>query len=127
MTIELTLLMPLIIAVFLFIFFTAYYLHDIVAINKGISTALGRGSLSEDERMSEMKKGISDIRLLGKWDMDTNYEEGKDTVIIKFSGNMAAKEGLFRKIIKDKYEYITEKSAPIIDEVKYVRSRRRSY
>lgn len=126
MTVEITLLMPMIIGVFLFLFFTLYYLHDVVAINKGVSTALLRGSLelNEDVIFSEMKGSIDDIRLLGKWELLSDISITNDDVSVFISGEMEATEGLFRKIIVEKYEYTTEGREKRIDEVGYVRSHR---
>ena len=58
MTVELTLLMPLILGVFLFLLFTMYYLHDITAIQKGCETALTRGMLERNDKAAraEMEK-----------------------------------------------------------------------
>lgn len=127
MTIELTLLMPLIIGVFLFLFFTLYYLHDIVAVNKGICTALLRGSLATEEDFAEeiMEDALSDIRLLGKWDSDRKCDCSEDEVKVDFAGRMEATEGLFRKLISGEYAYETFGSSKRIDEVEYIRNRRK--
>lgn len=126
MTVELTLLMPMIIGVFLFLFFTLYYLHDVVAINKGVSTALLRGSLEKNEDIIafEMTEAMENIRLLGKWEQNFDVDITKEDVGISISGEMEATEGLFRKIVDGKYKYETEGRAKRIDEVGYIRSHR---
>ena len=127
-TVELTLLMPMIIAVFLFLFYTSYYLHDIVAVNKGISTALLRGSLAlyEDDIIPQMEDAMNDIRLLGKWDIVPECRKSGTEVELSVSGKMEAAEGLFRKAVSGEYKYSTSKGAKRIDEVKYIRSYRRT-
>lgn len=116
MTVELTLLMPLILAVFLFLFFTLYYLHDVVAINKGISTALLRGGLVTEDgsAVGVMTEAVSEIRLLGKWDIKVICDEDTEEVEASVEGEMAP----------GKYFYETMGTNRRINEVKYIREHR---
>lgn len=118
MTVELTLLMPLILAVFLFLFFTLYYLHDVVAVNKGISTALLRGGLAGEDgsAVGIMTEAVSDIRLLGKWDIGVICNEDADEVRVSVEGEM----------VPGKYFYETSGTNRRINEVKYLREHRTS-
>lgn len=127
MTIELSLLMPFIIGVFLFLFFTMYYYHDVVAINKGICTALLRGGLEQNEGMiiSDMTEASSSVRLLGKWVMIGNRDYDAEMIIIEYDGTMEADEGLLRKLIRGDYTYKTSRTNKRIDEVTYIRKIRR--
>ena len=127
MTVEITLLMPFLIGVFLFIFFTMYYFHDIAALQKGCSTALIRGSLIRDrnEAKSEMETALEEIRLLGKWRLQKTATVEKDMVKVSVSGTMEVREGLFRKLLEKEYEYHTEQSAERIDETAYILKRSR--
>lgn len=127
MTVELTLLMPLIIGVFLLVFFTMYYLHDVVAVNKGICTALLRGGLEKEEDliMPVMNSAAEDVRLLGKWQKDIKYGYDMENVNIEYSGTMEAVEGLFRKITSKEYVYVTKGSNHRIDEVNYIRKNKK--
>lgn len=127
MTIEITLLMPFIIGVFLFLFFTMYYLHDIVTIGKGSCTAVLRGGLEKDEDkiISCMTEASSAIRLLGKWDISENCGYDEECVKIDFDGSMEAGEGLFRKLIRGDYIYTSSLMSRRIDEVTYIRKRRK--
>ncbi len=127
MTVELTLLMPLIIGVFLFLFFTSYYLHDITAIQKGCATALSRGILCRDEKKAkaEMESALKEIRLLGQWDLAPKAGVQNGWVNVSVDGTMRVREGLFLKLIHGKYTYETAGEAERIDEVLYIRSHRR--
>ncbi len=127
LTVELTLLMPLIIGVFLFLFFTLYYLHDVAAMQKGCATALTRGALIRDDEEAkvQMQEAVNGIRLLGRWDLERSVSVNKKTVSVRMSGTMKVREGLFLKLIQKKYDYETEESADRIDEVAYIRMHRR--
>lgn len=122
MTVELTLLMPLLIGVFLFLFFTLYYLHDVSALQKGCATALIRGSLVRDvkEAKTQMETALLEIRLLGKWDLATQVIVRSDLAEVKVNGKMEAKEGLFLKLIPKDYTFFTEQSTARIDETAYI-------
>ena len=125
MTVEITLLMPFLIGVFLFLFFTLYYLHDIAAIQKGCSAALIRGSLIRDRDLAEQEaeNALEEIRLLGKWDLEKACGMEKNTVQVQVSGTMEAGEGLFRKILKKEYVYETKQDFERIDETPYILQR----
>ncbi len=127
MTVELTLLMPLLLGVILFLIFSLYYLHDIVMIRKGCATALTRGIVTRDKEKAkeEMEQAMEEIRLLGKWDIDKRIEVNENRVRIRVSGRMDVREGLFLKLIKGAYTYETAENAERIDEVAYIRSHRR--
>ncbi len=127
MTVELTLLMPMVIGVFLFVFFTLYYLHDIAAIQKGCAAALVRGSLERDEQKAreEMLHALDEIRLLGVWQLQKNASVQKEKVSVSVGGGMKANEGLLKKLIPGMYRYETQGMAERIDEVSYIRKRRR--
>ncbi|MCR5223206.1 MAG: hypothetical protein K6D90_10120 [Lachnospiraceae bacterium] len=127
MTVEITLLMPFLIGVFLFIFFTLYYVHDIAALQKGCSTALIRGSLTRDrkEAQSEMETALEEIRLLGKWNIQKTAVVEKDKVKVSVSGTMEVRQGLFKKLLDKDYAYHTEQSAERIDETAYILKRSR--
>ena len=122
MTVELTLLMPLLIGVFLFLFFTLYYLHDISALQKGCATALIRGALIRDEQEAEaeMERALFEIRLLGKWELTKEISVQRDVVHVSISGRMETREGLFLKLILQEYEYTASQSAERIDEAAYI-------
>ena len=123
MTVELTLLMPMIIGVFLIIFFTLYYLHDIAAIQKGCGAALIRGSLERDDGKAreEMLHALDEIRLLGVWELEKNASVQKEQVSVSVGGVMEAKEGLLGKLIPGRYRYETQGTSERIDEVSYMR------
>ena len=126
MTVELTLLMPFIIGVFLFLFFTSYYLHDVCAIQKGCATSLIRGSLIRDDREAKasMEEALEEIRLLGKWDLEKGVRLDGKNIKVQMRGNMDVREGLFLKLIRGHYEYGTEQQTERIDETAYIRKHR---
>ena len=122
MTVELTLLMPFVIGVFLFVFFTLYYLHDIAAFQKGCATALTRGSLIRDQKeaQKQMENALEEIRLLGKWELKKSCGIRKGIVTVSVDGRMKVTEELFKKLIKKEYVYTTKQSCERIDETKYI-------
>ena len=122
MSVELTLLMPFVIGVFLFVFFTLYYLHDVAAIQKGCAGALIRGSLIRDRREAQMQmeNAMEEIRLLGKWEMQKSCLVQNNLVTISVDGKMSANEGLFKKLITGAYVYSTHQSCGRIDETVYI-------
>ncbi len=126
MTVELTLLMPFIIGVFLFLFFTSYYLHDVCAIQKGCATSLIRGSLIRDDREAKarMEEALEEIRLLGKWELEKGVRLDGKNIKVQMKGNMDVREGLFLKLIRGHYEYGTEQQTERIDETAYIRKHR---
>lgn len=129
MTVEITLLMPMIIGVFLFLFFTLFYLHDVVAISKGAATALVRGMVARDMEENEikevMKEATEDIRMLGKWNIAPAIEITSEEVSVSSEGIMEAAEGLLRKLVSGDYAYEMSMAGKRIDEVEYIRSRRK--
>lgn len=123
MTIEITLLMPILIGVFLFLFFTSYYLHDSVAYEKACNTALLRGSLAvKDGGYEDMEKAFREIRVLGNWSKEHICKIEDSNVSVSIRGVMDAPEGLFRKLIKKEYILKGDKNTGIIDEVTYIRN-----
>lgn len=127
MTVEITLLMPLIIGVLLFLFYTAYYLHDIAAFEKGIGIGLLRAGLEVDdtEANNRVEEALAEIRLLGKWEMELDTEIKRDTIYVRLKGSMFAREGLFLRMFPDLYSVQISRSAGRINETDYVRSHRR--
>ena len=130
-TIELTLLMPFILAVFLMILFTSYYVHDRVIIEKTCYIASLRGALCSEDSLKEytaretFDKEISG-RLLCKWIYSVNCRINEDTVITDFDGRMEMKERLLAKLLDNKlFVFTTECRSKEADETKYLRSTKR--
>ena len=92
-TVELALLMPLLIGLFLFVFFLAYYMHDRCMIEKACYAAALRGSQeTESDRMEgEAREALDEVlpkRLLGSWELEEQIEVTKQEVRVSESGNM---------------------------------------
>ena len=127
MTVEITLLMPVIIGVLLFLFYTSYYLHDIAAYEKGIGTGLLRAGLEDDdaEAKNRVTEALAEIRLLGKWETESVTDIQKDVIAVRLKGTMFAREGLFLRMFPNAYAVQIHRSTRRINETDYVRSHRR--
>lgn len=131
MTVELSLLMPFILGVFLFIVFMAFYLHDRCLTNKIYAVAALRASLCESENMIEPtameaieEQGTSFYT--GIWELTPSVFYDGEIVTVKGSGNMKLTRGLLALLIDySKVDYCLETKAFYIDEVKHVRNIRR--
>ncbi len=127
-TIELSLLMPLIIFVFLLILFLNYYVHDRIAIDKACYIAALRSANYPDEAEREnialtvLNREIP-ARLLWKWDYTEGVQVMADEVIVSFEGTMLVREGLINRYLSGKlFAYNASQSASVIDEDDYIRS-----
>lgn len=92
LTIELSLLMPLILGLFVVIIFTGFILHDKCIVNKACLSAALRGSQEADDKdaMEAANRAIAEIipgHLLCKWTYDTGIDVGKDAVRVTFAGD----------------------------------------
>lgn len=106
MTIELSLLMPGILAVIILILFTGYYFHDRCIIDRAVYSAcvkcvenLNNNEECFNENIDEaaieyFEKETND-RLIGKWEIEVNTLNTEAEVIVNASGNMACIKGVF--------------------------------
>lgn len=130
-TVELALLMPLIIGVFLFIFFLAYYLHDRCIIEKACYVAALRGSLETESDSIEnvVRKALEEVlpkRLLGSWDLKEQIEVTNQEVRVVESGNMLMKEGFLLSLLGEQsFIFSTKCSAKQIEEPVFIRLQRK--
>lgn len=130
-TVELSLLTPIIIAIFLFIFFIAYYMHDRVIIEKNCYISILRASLCVDDNEREWLainnfEKETEEKLLGKWNMEKIYTEDRDEACLVVQGYMEMNEGLLKKVIGEKiFFYKTECRANKVNETEYLRKNRR--
>lgn len=104
LTIELTLLMPFILGMFIFILFSGFVLHDKCLVNKACLSAALRGSEeSEDtEAVDKAQKALAEVlpgHLIAKWSYDTNIDVGKDEVRVTFDGSAQMGGGLIRRVL----------------------------
>lgn len=126
-TIELTLLMPVIIAVILLILFSNYYMHDRVIIEKANYISCLRGALCYEKEKREsvaMDAFVQQIdgKLLGKWDYNIKFVNAEDKVISEFEGKMKMNEGLLLKVIGERvYTYKTKAVSDSANESIYIR------
>lgn len=123
MTIELSLLMPAIMMILVFIIFASYYEHDRCAVEHSCySCALRRSEgfdISEQDILDEIEKS-----LIGKWDMNVDMFEGGGIVVVKAEGIMKYNSFLFFGFLRKKIFSINiTSSVNIIDECKYLNVR----
>ena len=127
-TIELSLLTPVIIAVFMLIYFSDLYMHDRVIIEKTCYISALRSALCMEQQQREMT-AVSvfereiEGRLLAAWDYDLNIEINDEYSQVDFTGNMKMSEGLLNKIINSRpFSYSTSSAAQVDNETKYLRN-----
>lgn len=125
MTIEITLLLPLLLCVFLLLYFTLYYLHDAISFEKACGVGLLRAAMERDPEQAKAKliEATEEVRLLGRWEIAWDRVVTEETVSIGMEGTMFAREGLFRKYLPNTFALKMERSTDRIDEVHYIRSR----
>lgn len=104
LTIELTLLMPFILGMFIFLLFSGFILHDKCIVNKACLSAALRGSeeIEEDEAVSRAQEALTEVlpgHLIGKWTYDTNVDIGQDEVRVTFDGKAQMGGGLIRSVL----------------------------
>lgn len=98
LTIELSLIMPGIIAILILVIFTGYYLHDkeIILIRMyGTICQLRDGTVdsmsdAESELCHEVEK-----HTIGKWDFNFSFNESEEILTVSFRGRMRFSGGYF--------------------------------
>lgn len=132
LTIEITLLMPFILGVFLFIIFSGFVLHDKCMVNKACMSAALRGSQeSEDARaMDNAALALSEVlpgKLIGKWSYNTSIDVGKDVIRVTFEGDTDIGSGLVMRVLSSgntRHSYECESYR--LKEAEYIRTSRKS-
>lgn len=111
MTLELSLLMPVILAVIILIIFTGYFYHDKCIIERGAYSACIKGAeyLSQQKErehtadaesmMREAFYNETDNRLTGKWTLSATVSNTDDEVSINVTGNMSCMNGIFTRYL----------------------------
>ena len=111
MTLELSLLMPAILAVIILIIFTGYFYHDKCIIERGAYSACIKGAeyLSQqkgrehtgdaESMMREAFYNETDNRLTGKWTLSSTVSNTDDEVSINVTGNMSCMNGIFTRYL----------------------------
>ena len=110
MTLELSLLMPAILAVIILIIFTGYFYHDKCIIERGTYSACIKGAeyLSQqgsehtadaESMMREAFYNETDNRLTGKWTLRSKVSNTDDEVSINVTGNMSCMNGIFTRYL----------------------------
>ena len=132
LTIEITLLMPFILGVFIFIIFSGFVLHDKCMVNKACMSAALRGSQeSEDGKaMDNAEQAINEVlpgKLIGKWSYNTSIDVGKDVIRVTFDGDTDIGSGLVMKVLSSgstRHSYECESFR--LKEAEYIRTSRKS-
>ncbi|MDO4508861.1 MAG: TadE/TadG family type IV pilus assembly protein [Lachnospiraceae bacterium] len=111
LTLELSLLMPVILAVIILIIFTGYFYHDKCIIERGAYSACIKGAeyLSQQKErehtadaesmMREAFYNETDNRLTGKWTLSATVSNTDDEVSINVTGNMSCMNGIFTRYL----------------------------
>ena len=132
LTIELTLLMPFILGVFIFLIFSGFVLHDKCMVNKACLAAALRGSQeSEDGKaMEKANEAINEVlprSLLGTWSYSTGIDVGEDAVRVSFEGDTNMGFGLIRRVLTTgttSHSYECESYR--LKEAAYIKEKRKS-
>ena len=116
MTLELSLLMPVILAVIILIIFTGYFYHDKCIIERGAYSACIKGAeyltqqkgrehneqdhtADAESMMREAFYNETDNRLTGKWKLSATVYNTDDEVSINVTGNMSCMNGIFTRYL----------------------------
>lgn len=111
MTLELSLLMPAILAVIILIIFTGYFYHDKCIIERGAYSACIKGveylsqqkgsehTADAESMMREAFYNETDNRLTGKWTISATVSNTDDEVSINVTGNMSCMNGIFTRYL----------------------------
>lgn len=111
MTLELSLLMPVILAVIILIIFTGYFYHDKCIIERGAYSACIKGveylsqqkgrkhTADVESMMREAFYNETDNRLTGKWTLSATVSNTDDEVSINVTGNMSCMNGIFTRYL----------------------------
>ena len=111
MTLELSLLMPVILAVIILIIFTGYFYHDKCIIERGAYSACIKGveylsqqkgrkhTADVESMMREAFYNETDNRLTGKWTISATVSNTDDEVSINVTGNMSCMNGIFTRYL----------------------------
>ena len=132
LTIELTLLMPFILGMFIFIIFSGFILHDKCVVNKAcLSAALrGSGEYEDSEAMAKAGEAIAEVlpgHLIGKWSYDTSIDVGEDAVRVSFEGDTSLGFGLINRLLSSTgTEHRYECSSSRLKTEEYIRTKRKS-
>ncbi len=99
LTIELSLLMPLIMGMFVFIIYSGFIMHDKCIADKACFSAALRGGeeQDDDEAIKRAEEAISEVLpsgLIAVWDYDTSIDIGEDMVRVSFTGSTEAGRGI---------------------------------
>ena len=111
LTLELSLLMPVILAVIILIMFTGYFYHDKCIIERGAYSACIKGveylsqqkgrkhTADTESMMREAFYNETDNRLVGKWTISATVSNTDDEVSINVTGNMSCMNGIFTRYL----------------------------
>ncbi|MCR5508899.1 MAG: pilus assembly protein [Lachnospiraceae bacterium] len=131
LTIELSIIMPLILGLFVVIVFSGFLLHDKCIVNKACMSAALRASLEREdapalEKAYEAMAEVIPGRLMCRWDYETDIDVGEDEVRVTFLGSSSV-GGLFagRILSNPVTGHDFECSAYRLDQSGYIRSHKR--
>lgn len=113
MTLELSLLMPMILAVIILIIFTGYFFHDKCIIERGaysacIKCAERLSKYTDAEHAADLESMMTDAfydetdgRLIGKWTLSSMASNTDDEVCIEVTGNMSCMSGIITRYLSE--------------------------
>ena len=127
LTIELSLLIPMIMGMFVFIIFSGFIMHDRFMVDKACLSAALRGSSEQDDDEALRKAGeaineVLPLKMTAIWDYDTKIDIGEDMVRVSFEGNTTSGSGIFGSITGlGNKSYSFECSGYRLNEARYIR------
>ena len=132
LTIEMTLLIPFILGVFIFILFSGFVIHDKCIVNKACLSAALRGSRESEDgmavaRATEAMGEVLPGKLIGRWSYNTGIDVGEDVIRISFEGDTKMGWGLIRRVLSTgttTHSYECESYR--FKEAEYIRTNRKS-
>lgn len=124
-TIELSLIMPGIMAVIIFILFVSFYMHDITLIEKASYVSVNYMANTSDNVEEILQTYFDEVlehELLGDWNISRISSYEGDEVILNVNGCMNEDGSLFFGYINEQlFSYETKVCAINMNEVNYLR------
>ncbi|MCR5107143.1 MAG: pilus assembly protein [Lachnospiraceae bacterium] len=131
MTIELSLLMPVILGVLIFIIFLGFYLHDRCILTKACYYAAMKGSEQTDDDNAyivseEALNEVINNRLIGKWESRESIYVDEEKITVSLEAGITFNNSLFFGLLDDNRMGLKRSAVAYrINETDYMRKKRR--
>lgn len=124
MTLELSMLMPGIMMIFIFIIYLSFFYHDKCVIER--KAYLIAENIVEDKMSFEDFENDIDKGLLGKWTIQESFDDSEDKLSIMLNGTMFSSDNLFFGFINNNiFDFNTTVEVYRLNEPDYVRRNNR--